>query len=168
MGYGSGNGALLVNHKSVFELAGYPPGTFAVCLGCKICASVCTVNDLVINTNPQELLARLFLGQQVRRDDYLLCNCTSCYRCTSACPWKIRIPEVIRALRETISAASPFETAFKKSVKMWGRVYEPYVFLKAMTFLLKQGYGKHMTKWAGYVSFRLPRKVKRIYIERQK
>jgi heterodisulfide reductase subunit C len=150
-----------MEYESVFELAGYPPETFAVCLGCKICASVCTVNDVAINTNPQELLTRIFLGQQVGGDDSLLCNCTSCYRCTSACPWRIRIPEIIRALREIIFTVSPFDSAFKRSVKIWGRVYEPYVFLKSMTFLLKQGYGKHMTKWAGYVSFRPPRKVKR-------
>jgi heterodisulfide reductase subunit C len=149
------------NYRAVFELAGYPVNTFAVCLGCKICASVCTVNDLNIDTNPQELLARLFLGQQVERDDSLLRNCTSCYRCTSACPWKIRVPEVVRALRETMSTASLFERAFKKSVKIWGRVYEPYVFLKASPLLLKQGYLKHMTKWTGYVGFRLPQKVKR-------
>jgi heterodisulfide reductase subunit C len=150
------------DYRPVFELAGYPAATFAVCLGCKICASVCTVNDLAIDTNPQELLTRLFLGQQVGRDDSLLRNCTSCYLCTSACPWKIRVPEVVRALRETMSAASLFERAFKQSVRIWGRVYEPYVFLKAWTFLVKQGYLKHMTKWAGYVSFHLPQRVKRV------
>lgn len=143
-------------------MAGYRRADFSVCLGCKICASVCTVNDLAIDTNPQDLLSRLFLGQEVEKDDSLIRNCTSCYRCTSACPWHIRIPEVVRALRETMSIASPFEKAFKGSVRIWGRVYEPYVFLMAVTFLLKEGYVKHMMKWTEYMSIHLPHKVKRV------
>ena len=58
--------------------------------------------------------------------------------------------------------ASPFERAFKGSVKIWGRVYEPYVFLMSVPFLLKEGYVKHMMKWTEYMSIHLPHKVKRI------
>src|SRR5208283_1807296 len=116
-------------HQRVFALAGYRREDFSVCLGCKICASVCTVNDLGIDSNPQGLLTSLFLGQAVEESDALVRNCTSCYRCTSECPWNIRIPEVVRALREEMGVASPFEKAFKGSLRIWGRVYEPYVFL---------------------------------------
>jgi Fe-S oxidoreductase len=149
-------------HVRVFALAGYEREDFSVCLGCKICASVCTVNDLGIDTNPQDLLIRLFLGQGVDKSDGLVRNCTSCYRCTSACPWQIRIPEVVRALREELAIASPFEKAFKGSVRIWGRVYEPYVFLMAVPFLVKEGYLKHMTRWMEYMSIHLPHKVRRI------
>jgi heterodisulfide reductase subunit C len=148
--------------ERIFTLADCRREDFSVCLGCKICASVCTVNDLAIDTNPQDLLSRLFLGQEVEKDDALIRNCTSCYRCTSACPWHIRIPEVVRALRETMQVASPFEKAFKGSVRIWGRVYEPYVFLMAVTFLLKEGYVKYMMKWTEYMSIHLPHKVKRV------
>ena len=149
-------------HERVFALAGYRREDFSVCLGCKICASVCTVNDLGIDTNPQGLLTRLFLGQGVEGSDGLVRNCTSCYRCTSACPWAIRIPEVVRALREELGVASPFERAFRASVRIWGRVYEPYVFLMAIPFLLKEGYLKHMTRWMEYMNIHLPHKVRRI------
>lgn len=149
-------------YARVFELAGYERKDFSVCLGCKICASVCTVNDLGIETNPQDLLIRLFLGEQVGGTDNLIRNCTSCYRCTSSCPWQIRIPEVVRALKEELGLASPFEKAFKGSVRIWGRVYEPYVFLMAVPFLVKEGYLKHMTRWAEYMSVHLPRRVRRL------
>ncbi len=146
----------------VFTLAGYNREDFSVCLGCKICASVCTVGDLGIGTNPQDVLIRLFLGQYVEESDGLVRNCTSCYRCTSACPWHLRLPEVVRALREELAVASPFEKAFRGSVRIWGRVYEPYVFLMAVPFLLKEGYLKHMTRWMEYMSFHLPHRVRRI------
>jgi Fe-S oxidoreductase len=152
----------VIGYEKVIELAGYKREDFSVCLGCKICASVCTVNDLSIDMNPQELLSSLFLGNTIEKDNALVRYCTNCYRCTSACPWKIRIPEVVRALRESLSVASPFEKAFKGSIDIWGRVYEPYVFLKAVPFLLKEGYIKYMTRWTGYISVHLPHKVKRI------
>ncbi len=148
--------------EKIIALAGYDRTDLSVCLGCKICASVCTVNDLGKDVNPQDLLTRLFLGKEIGADDPLLRNCTSCYRCTGACPWGIRIPEVIRALKESLGMASPFEKAFKSSVGIWGRVYEPYVFLMAVPFLIKEGYIKHMTKWVEYMSIHLPHKVRRI------
>ncbi len=143
------------------ELTGYQRQDFSVCLGCKICASVCTVNDLSFNSNPQDILHRLFLGKDIAADEPLVKFCTGCYRCTGACPWNIRIPEVVRALRETLSTESPFEKAFKGSVAIWGRVYEPYVLMRAVPFLLKGGYIKHMSRWMEYMGFHLPHKVKR-------
>lgn len=143
------------------ELTGYQRQDFSVCLGCKICASVCTVNDLSFNSNPQDILQRLFLGRDIAADEPLVRFCTGCYRCTGECPWNIRIPEVVRALRETLSTESPFEKAFKASLEIWGRVYEPYVLMRAVPFLLKGGYIKHMSRWMEYMGFHLPHKVKR-------
>ncbi len=148
--------------EKIIALAGYHRADLSVCLGCKICASVCTVNDLGKDVNPQDLLARLFLGEEIVSDDPLVRYCTSCYRCTGACPWRIRIPEVVRALRDALGMASPFEKAFKSSVSIWGRVYEPYVFLMAVPFLIKEGYIKHMMRWIEYMSIHLPHKVRRI------
>jgi heterodisulfide reductase subunit C len=143
------------------ELTGYRRQDFSVCLGCKICASVCTVNDLSVDTSPQELLQDLFLGRTVTADHPLVRYCTGCYRCTGACPWNIRIPEVVRALREVLKLSSPFEQAFKGSLSIWGRVYEPYVLLRAIPFLLKGGYIQHMGRWMEYMGIHLPHKVKR-------
>lgn len=146
--------------EKVFSHTGYGREDFSVCLGCKICASVCTANDLGLEVNPQELLVRLFMGEEIGSDHSLLGHCTNCYRCTYACPWGIRIPEVIRALRESLGLESTFEKAFKGSLKIWGRVYEPYVFFKAGRFLMKEGYLSYLPKWIEYVSFHLPHKVK--------
>ena len=143
------------------ELTGYQRQDFSVCLGCKICASVCTVNDLSFNSNPQDILQRLFLGRDITAEEPLVRFCTGCYRCTGECPWNIRIPEVVRALREVLGTESPFEKAFKGSLEIWGRVYEPYVLMRAVPFLLKGGYIKHMSRWMEYMGLHLPHKVKR-------
>ncbi len=177
----------------IIALAGHKKSDLSVCMGCRVCASVCTVNDLgtdphnvPVTANPQELLLRLFLGQEIlerpsadgahgaregvarpglpgegaTQAPIIVRYCTSCYRCADACPWKIRIPEIVRGLREHLHIASPFETAFKGSLKIWGRVYEPYVFLMSVPFLMKEGYIKHMMKWTEYMSIHLPHKVK--------
>lgn len=153
---------LKTDMEKIIQYTGYEKKDFSVCLGCKICASVCTLNDFFMNANPQELLLKIFLGDRSFADDPLIKNCVSCYRCTDACPWQIRVPEVVRAIRETLELSSPFEKAFKGSISIWGRVYEPYIFLNAMGFLIKNGYLKHLMKWTEYLSFHLPHKVKRI------
>lgn len=145
----------------VLELTDYRREDFSVCLGCKVCASVCTVNDILPGSNPQQMLQSLFLGKEISADDPLVSYCTGCYRCTGACPWEIRIPDVIRGLRHVLETESPFEKAFKGSVSIFGRVYEPYVLLKAVPFLLKGGYIRHMPRWMEYMGFHLPHKVKR-------
>jgi heterodisulfide reductase subunit C len=146
----------------IVELAGHKKEDLSACLGCKVCASVCTVNDLGIDTNPQDLLVRLFLGEEVSAEHPLVRYCTGCYRCTNACPWKIRIPEIVRAFKEELGVENLFEKAFKQSVSIWGRVYEPYVVLMAAPVLLKGGYIKYMTRWMEYAGFHLPHKVKRL------
>lgn len=150
------------SQEKVFGYTGYKREDFSVCLGCKICASVCTANDLELNVNPQDLLLKLFVGEKIGDDHPLVRYCTSCYRCTSACPWQIRIPEVVRAVKESLGMEARFEKAFKKCVKMWGRVYEPFVVIMSASDLLKGGYMKYMPRWMEYAGFHLPHKVKRL------
>jgi len=150
------------NHDIVFKHTGYRREDFSVCLGCKICASVCTVNDLELNVNPQDLLLKLFVGEEIKDDNTLVRYCTSCYRCTAACPWQIRIPDVVRAVKESLGMESLFEKAFKKSLNIWGRVYEPFVVVMAASDLLKGGYIKYMPRWMEYAGFHFPHKVKRL------
>ena len=145
---------------AIAELAGYKREDFSVCLGCKICGSVCTINDLSVAANPQALLLSLFLQKELTADDPVLRYCTNCYNCMSACPWHIRIPEVIRAVKGEMGLETPFEKAFKSSIGIWGRVYEPYVFLKALPFILREGYLAYLPRWKGYMGFHLPHKVK--------
>ena len=63
--------------NNIVEFAGVRREDLSVCLGCKICASVCTVNDLGLGVNPQELLARLFLGEEISADNDLVRYCTA-------------------------------------------------------------------------------------------
>jgi Fe-S oxidoreductase len=144
----------------IAELAGYKREDFSVCLGCKICGSVCTINDLSVPANPQALLLALFLQKEVAHDDPVLAYCTNCYNCVSACPWRIRIPEIVRAVKGEMGLETPFEKAFKSSIGVWGRVYEPYVFLKSLPFLLREGYLAYVIRWKEYMNFHLPHKVK--------
>ncbi len=146
----------------IMEMAGHRREDFSVCMGCKVCASVCTVNDLAIDMNPQEFLLKLFMGEEIKTDHPLVRYCTSCYRCASACPWQIRIPEVVRAVKESLGVEARFEKAFKKSLDIWGRVYEPFVVIMSASDLLKGGYIKYMPKWMEYAGFHFPHKVKRL------
>jgi heterodisulfide reductase subunit C len=146
--------------ESTAELAGYRKEDFSVCLGCKICGSVCTINDLSVAANPQALLLSLFMQKELTRDDPVLRYCTNCYNCMNACPWRIRIPEIVRAVKGQLGLETPFEKAFKSSISVWGRVYEPYVFLKSIPFLLRGGYLAYVTRWTEYINFHLPHKVK--------
>ncbi|MEI6154238.1 MAG: 4Fe-4S dicluster domain-containing protein [Deltaproteobacteria bacterium] len=146
----------------IMELAGHRREDFSVCMGCKVCASVCTINDLNIDMNPQEFLLKVFMGEEIKADNPLVRYCTSCYRCTSACPWQIRIPEVVRAVKESLGIEARFEKAFKMSLNIWGRVYEPFVVVMSAPDLLKGGYIKYLPKWMEYAGFHFPHKVKRL------
>ncbi|MCX7857126.1 MAG: 4Fe-4S dicluster domain-containing protein [Deltaproteobacteria bacterium] len=150
----------MIDTEKVFEYSGYKKEDFSVCLGCKICASVCTLNDIGENVNPQEILISIFLGK-VLNTHPLVRLCTSCYRCTDSCPWSIRIPEVIRALKEISQKEESFGKAFRSSIKIFGRIYEPYVILKLSSVLLRKGYIKFFPKWIEYFSLHLPHFVRR-------
>ena len=146
--------------EAAAKLAGYKREDFSLCLGCKICGSVCTINDLSLAANPQTLLLSLFLEKELTGNDPVLLYCTNCYNCTAACPWHIRIPEIVRAVKAEIGLETRFERAFKSSIGVWGRVYEPYVFLKALPFLVRGGYLAHVTRWKEYMNLHLPHRVK--------
>jgi len=142
--------------EKIFEYTGYRREDFSVCLGCRICASVCSLNDVGANVNPQDILLSIFLRKMV--DDHPLIRlCTSCYKCTDSCPWGIRIPEVIRAIREISKKEENFGKALRSSIELFGRVYEPYVVFRIMPYLLKNGYWKFFPRWTEYMSFHLPR-----------
>lgn len=84
-----------------------------------------------------------------------------CYRCTEECPWGIRVPEVLRALRTLLGVESAFGKAFRCSVDRFGRVYEPYLLVKILPFLLREGYAKFFGRWMRCIGLSLPKKVKR-------
>lgn len=137
--------------KEVSSLSGQGLEELFVCLGCKICASVCPLNDCGLEVNPRDLLTALFLGEPLDTEAPLIEFCVGCYRCTEECPWGIRVPEVIRALRSVLGLESAFERAFRSSVGRYGRVRECYVILKTLPFLVKRGYGRYLVRWLEYV-----------------
>lgn len=147
---------LTIEEQRIIDCTGYRKEDFLVCLGCKICASVCTLNDIGADLNPQDILLCLFLGK-VPNDHPLIELCTSCYKCTDNCPWSIRIPEVIRAVKDVCKKDEGFSRAFRGSIKLFGRIYEPYVILRILPSLLKNGYWKFIPRWTEYVNFHLPR-----------
>jgi hypothetical protein len=69
---------------------------------------------------------------------------------------------VVRAVKESLGIEASFEKGFKKSIDIWGRVYEPFVVFMAAIDLLKGGYIKFMPRWMEYAGFHLPHKVKRL------
>ncbi|MCS7281017.1 MAG: (Fe-S)-binding protein [Desulfobacterota bacterium] len=141
--------------ERIFEYTGYKQEDFSVCLGCKICASVCTLNDVGFKVNPQELLLSLFMGLKIK--NHVLINlCTSCYRCTESCPWEIRIPELVRAIKEITDKEESFTKAMKESIRIFGRVYEPYVILRVLPTIILKGYVKYLKRWKDYINFHLP------------
>jgi Fe-S oxidoreductase len=95
--------------EHALELTDYRGRTSPSAWDARSARPVCTVNDVSSGTNPQEMLQRLFMGKDVAADEPLVRFCTGCYRCTGACPWEIRIPDVVRALRHVHATESPFE-----------------------------------------------------------
>lgn len=142
----------------LFDLTGFRKEDFYVCLGCKICASVCTLNDLGFAVNPQEVLISVLMG--VKKDHPLLRLCTGCMKCLDACPWRIRVPELIRALREIYGIREDFSYAMRRSIELFGRVYEPYVFLRVLPHLLKKGYLRFLPRWFKYMHLSVPEFLK--------
>ena len=69
----------------------------------------------------------------------------------------VRLQQMRKLIQDVEAAA---ERAFKSSIGVWGRVYEPYVFLKSLPFLLREGYLAYVPRWKEYMNFHLPHKVK--------
>ncbi len=145
---------LKTERDEIFEKTGQRREDFSVCMGCKICASVCTLNDIGKNVNPQDLLLSIFLGH-IPNDHSIVTYCTSCYRCVESCPWRIKIPEIVRAIRER-SKGDLFTRTFKSSIAIFGRAYEPYIFFRILPFLLKKGYLRYLPRWIRYMNFSFP------------
>ncbi len=142
------------------ELTDYERQDFSVCLGCKICASVCTVNDLDLSTNPQEMLQKLFLGKDVPPKTRWSVFVPAATAVPAPAPGRYGYPSG-SGPAPGHATESPFEKAFKDPSPYGVRVYEPYVLMRAVPFLLKGGYIKHMTRWMEYMGIHLPHKVKR-------
>lgn len=144
----------------ILDLAGYRREDLYVCLGCKICSSICVLNEIGIEANPRNFIINLIMEKEELEGDPLLKYCTGCYACTFFCPWEIKVPDVVRAARAAFLPSHPFERAFSSSLELFGRVYEPYLLFRLLPYFFRKGYLRLLVK--GLPSFRpsLPKKVK--------
>ncbi|RLB03990.1 MAG: hypothetical protein DRG50_09500 [Deltaproteobacteria bacterium] len=146
--------------EDVAHLAGCREEDLYVCLGCKICSSVCILNDIGIKADPRSFIVSLLLGRDEVCKDPLLKYCTGCYMCTFFCPWEIRVPELVRAAREKILGPHPFDRAFESSLKLLGRAYELYMIFKLLPHLCQGGYMRLLPKFFALFHLRSPKKIK--------
>ena len=103
------------------------------CYQCKKCTSGCPVSGLT-ESSPSEMIRRLLLGAGDEiLDSDIIWTCASCETCFARCPMEIDTASVINALRTLAlerGAAAPegnvplFNSAFLKTVKMFGRNYD--------------------------------------------
>jgi len=103
------------------------------CLQCKKCSNGCPVAGLT-HISPSETIRRLQLntGDEILEND-LVWMCVSCETCFARCPMKIDMAAVMDALRilavrRNASAQKEnvhlFNTAFLKTVSLFGRTYD--------------------------------------------
>ncbi len=95
------------------------------CYGCARCSSVCKV--ALFSTSPEKITPRYLLheailgepGQLLESDFIWLCS--GCRRCEESCPQKVRISEVVKALRRLSSEAgnhNPFAARVNERICM--------------------------------------------------
>ncbi len=75
-------------------------GTFAVCMQCGTCTSVCPWN-LVASYSPRTLIRLVSLGLEGFEGDSLW-NCVTCHTCVERCPRGVEIADVVRATRSVV------------------------------------------------------------------
>lgn len=124
------------------ELEKTPGGEKVVdCFQCGTCSGSCPTAH-VMDYTPRRLFAMIKAGL---RDEVLNSNtfwyCTSCYTCTVRCPRKIKITDVMYALKRIASrenrpargaAARTFYRAFVGIVERDGRIFEPELMTRYM------------------------------------
>lgn len=105
----------------------------SICFQCKKCTSGCPVSKLV-SSPPSEIMRRLHLnaGKEILESD-ILWMCVSCETCSARCPMGIDVAAVMDALRQLAMASGAskqkgnvplFNSAFLKTVQMFGRTYD--------------------------------------------
>ncbi len=97
------------------EVAHVPGGeSLSVCYSCGTCVSRCIIPWRDRAYNPRQVLHKASLGmRQAVFEDVTIWHCTACDLCYPSCPQKVRISDVIGALRQLALEAgytSPLET----------------------------------------------------------
>jgi Fe-S oxidoreductase len=70
------------------------------CLTCKLCESRCHLLDEYPDWDPKTVIGRVFNGEMEQvADSEFIWACTLCARCTTACPIKLNMGEVLRRVR---------------------------------------------------------------------
>lgn len=121
------------NDAFIQELESYGLFGAEACFQCRKCTNGCPVVD-AMDLAPDRLVRMVLLGQ---RDLVLGCNaiwiCIGCETCTTRCPNKIKIAEMMdglkeMAIQEGIACPQPqirtLHETFLKNVRKRGRVHE--------------------------------------------
>jgi len=102
------------------------------CIQCGTCSGSCPVSWAMEDT-PRKIFALIRAGMRDRvLDGTAIWTCASCYQCGARCPQKIKITEVMYALkrrairegRERSKAAQALSKSFVRLVTKYGRNHE--------------------------------------------
>lgn len=71
------------------------------CFECGICTASCPVMEITSNLyNPRILLEQIFLDMDKVLKEEALWLCAWCYRCYKKCPQRLKVPEILLAVRK--------------------------------------------------------------------
>jgi heterodisulfide reductase subunit C len=111
------------------EVAEQPGGeTVLRCLACGMCSAGCPVREVDDRYSPRKLIRMIHLGMrgEVLKSDFLW-MCSNCFTCAERCPQGIKIPDMIRAVKNIAAKEGHLPANLKmvgESVGSLGRLYE--------------------------------------------
>ena len=112
-----------------FEIAGEPGGeNVMACFACGTCTAGCPVREINSDYNPRRIIRMVLLGMKDRvlSSDFVWL-CSACYTCDERCPQDVKIPEVMRVLRNLAVREGNIHPSYAQQVKLigsQGRLYE--------------------------------------------
>jgi heterodisulfide reductase subunit C len=99
-----------------------------LCYQCGICTADCPVAKRVQEFRPRRIARLAVLGQKERLlGDDTIWLCAGCYTCYERCPEKVRVSEIVAALRNTAiqeGIIHPTYKALMNSIIERGYIYE--------------------------------------------
>lgn len=111
------------------EVASKPGGEdIRRCLACGMCTAGCPVREVDCRYSPRRLIRMILLGmrEEVLNSDFLWL-CSNCFTCQERCPQGVRIPEIIRTVKNIAADEGHLPTnlqAVADTIAQIGRIYE--------------------------------------------
>jgi heterodisulfide reductase subunit C len=98
------------------------------CFSCGVCTAGCIIEEFYPEYNPRRVIRMVLLG--LRREvlsSPLIWLCSTCYTCYERCPQKVKLVEVMNALKNIATEEGYAPRSLKKQVAIlskFGRLYE--------------------------------------------